>query len=91
MSGPTDRRSLHDRILEKMRDLAEEVRATAERVHQQALEAHRLTEIAGRHSARGRELSRAGRDEAHAVGASIRWSLDAVYKADRHLSGKDED
>jgi predicted nucleic acid-binding protein len=87
MARSTDRQSLERRVLVKARDLAEEVRKTAERVHQEALEAHRLIEIARRHAERGRELSRIGRDEARAVGGSIKWSLDVARRADRR---KDE-
>ena len=90
MSGPTDRR-VHLRVLKNVRTLAEEVRQTAERVHQAALEAHRLTEIARGHAERGRQLSRAGRNEAGAVGGSVRWTLEAAHQADRRLSGKGED
>jgi hypothetical protein len=90
LTGPQcDPRSIRRRVLEKARELAEEVRATAERVHQQALEAHRLTDIA-RQSERGRELSRLGREEARAVGLSLQWSLDTAQRAGRGRSDKKE-
>jgi hypothetical protein len=92
MSGPPPNPgSLRDCVLQKTRELAEEVRETAERVHQQALESHRLTEIARRHCARGRALSRSGHQEVESVKTSIKWSLDAALKAERRLAGKRED
>ncbi len=80
----------YGRVLDTARQLAEQVRVTAERVHQQALEARRLIAIARQHSERGRELSRQGREEARAVERSIRWSLDSSHKADRPSSGNGE-
>jgi hypothetical protein len=62
----------------------------AECVHQQAKEAHRLTEIARRHSERGRELSKAGHNEARAVIDSIKWSVDTAGDSKRRASGNDE-
>jgi hypothetical protein len=81
----------YSRILDKARELAKEVRETAERVHQQALESRRLTEVARQQSERGRHLSRLGREEARAVKSAIKWSLDTAHKADCRRSGKDED
>ena len=78
-------------VLDKTRELAQEVRETAERVHQQALESRRLTEVARQQSERGRHLSRLGREEGRAVKSAIKWSLDTAHKADCRRSGKDED
>jgi hypothetical protein len=86
----SEMRRHYGRVLDQARKLAQQVRETAKRVHLQALETQRLTEIARRHSARGRELSRKGREEAHSVEGSIRRGLDTAYKAERRLSGKDE-
>ena len=67
---PTE--SLLKSVLKRARDLAHQVRQTAECVQEQAKEAHRLTEIARQQAERGRELSRVGRREARAVTESIR-------------------
>lgn len=80
--------SPYGRVLDKARELARQVRETAERVHQQAVEARRLIEIARQQSERGRTLSRLGREEARAVEGSIKWSLDTTNKAGRRLFGK---
>jgi len=64
------------------------VRETAERVHQQAQEARRLTEMARREAERGRELSRAGRKEAHAVVDSIKSSVDTANNRGAHHATK---
>ena len=66
-----------NRILARARELAEQVRATAERVHQEAQEARRLTEIARSQAERGRELS-ASREKAREVVNSIKWSIDTA-------------
>jgi hypothetical protein len=92
MSGPSsDAGLLRKSILQKARQLAQQVRETAERVHQQALESHRLTEIARQQCARGRDLSRSGHREVESVRTSIKWSFDAALKAERRLAGKGED
>jgi hypothetical protein len=88
---PSTAQSAHGRVLAEARELAEQVRLTAERVHRQALEAHRLTDIARREAERGRELLRAGRREARSVNGSIEWSLDTGRQTGRHLSDKNED
>jgi hypothetical protein len=75
-------------VLAKTRQLAEQVRVTAEGVHQQVLEARGLIAIARQHAERGRQLSLRGREEARAVERSIRWSLDTSHKAERPESGK---
>jgi vacuolar-type H+-ATPase subunit E/Vma4 len=87
----TNSQLAYSRILKKARDLAEQLRETAERVHQQALETHRLTKIARLESERGRELSRAGRQGARAVLGSIKSSLDTSRKAGRPLWDKNKD
>jgi hypothetical protein len=81
---------LLNRVLARTRELAQEVRETAERVQQQAKEAHRLTEMARQQAERGRELSKAGRDEAHEVVNSIKWSIDTAGNGKRRPSGGDE-
>jgi hypothetical protein len=80
--------SLLNRVLARARELAEQVRATAERVHQEAQEARRLTEIARRQAKRGRELSEAGREEAREVANSTKWSIDTAGKGKLRPSGK---
>jgi hypothetical protein len=88
------RRSLEkpllNRILARTRELAREVRETAERVQQHAKEAHRLTEMARQQAERGRKLSKAGRDEAREVVNSIKWSIDTAGNGKRRASGTDE-
>ena len=92
MSGPSlDAELLRERVLQKARQLAEQVRQIAERVHQQALESRRLTEIARQQCARGRDLSRSGHREVESVRTSIKWSFDAALKAERRLAGKRKD
>jgi hypothetical protein len=76
-----------DRILARAQKLAEQVRETAERVHQQAQEARRLTDIAHQQAERGRELSKAGREEARAVLDGLK--VDTAGNAKRR-SGNDE-
>ena len=78
------------RVLARARQLAEEVRQTAERVHQQATESHRLTEIARCQAQRGRELSKAGREEARAVVEWLKWRVDLTVNGKRRQSGNDE-
>jgi hypothetical protein len=91
MTGqPFDPRSLRDRVLRKARDLAQEVREIAERVHCQALEAQRLTMIAKQQSQRGQDLSRSGHQGIESVADSIKGSLTAALKAERRLTGKEE-
>ena len=92
MSGPpSENRSPRDSVFRRARELAEEVRATAERVHREALEARRLIEIALQQSERGRNLSRSGHQGVESVKASIKWSVDAAHRAERRLAGKGED
>lgn len=88
---PHESRTLRDRVLQKARELAEEVREISVRVHQEALESHRLIEIARRQSERGRDLSRAGHQEVDSVRTSIKWSLDAAAEAERRLARKNKD
>ena len=88
---PLDPESPLGRVLQKTQDLAQEVRRIAERVHAEAKESHRLTALARSHSERGRQLSQVSREEARAVHRSISWSLDTTHKAERRLSGKNED
>jgi hypothetical protein len=78
------------RVLARARALAEQVRETAERVQQQAKEAHRLTGIARQQAERGRELSESGRDEARAVVESIKWSINTAGNVKPYRSGEDE-
>jgi hypothetical protein len=77
------------RVLARAQELAEQVREIAERVHLEAKEAHRLTQIARQHAARGRELSEAGRAEARAVIDSVKWNVDTAGNARRGRSGED--
>jgi methyl-accepting chemotaxis protein len=84
------REALLKSVLKRARDLARQVRQTAEYVQEQAKEAHRLTEIARQQAERGRELSREGRREARAVTESIRWSVGSPGKAGSHGSGDGE-
>lgn len=51
-------------LLERIQALAEEVRRTALRVHQETEEAHRLAAIVRSELERSRELSRSSRDQA---------------------------
>ena len=78
------------RVLARAQELAEQVRETAERVHQEAQEARRLIQIARQQAERGWELSRAGREEARAAVASIKWSIDTAGNGKRRPSGGDE-
>jgi hypothetical protein len=89
-SPPSDFKSRHLHVLDKARELAAQVRQTAERVHEQAVESHRLTEIARKPCKRGRELSKSGREGARSVNGSVRWSLETALQAERRLAGKDE-
>ena len=66
------------------------MRETAERVHQQAREAHRLTGIARQQAERGRELSKAGREDARAVVDWLKWQVNITGKGNRRQSGSDE-
>ena len=66
------------------------MRETAERVHQQAREAHRLTGIAWQQAERGRELSKAGREDARAVVDWLKWQVDITAKDNPRQSGSDE-
>ena len=66
------------------------MRETAERVHQQAREAHRLTGIARQQAERGRELSKAGREDARAVVDWLKWQVDITAKDNPRQSGSDE-
>jgi hypothetical protein len=77
-------------VLARARELAGEVRETAERVHQQAKESHRLTDIARQQAKRGRELSKAGRSEARAVADWLKSSADIAGNGKRRGSGDDE-
>ena len=87
----TPRETLAKRALMRTRELAEEVRQTAERVHHHAREARRLIEIAHREAERGRELSRAGRKEAHAMVDSITSSVEtATGGGARRVAKKDD-
>jgi vacuolar-type H+-ATPase subunit E/Vma4 len=86
----TPERPLLARVLARARDLAEEVRLTAERVHQQAQEAHRLTATARQQAERGRELSKVGREEARAVINAVKWSLDTAGNGKSRTSVGDE-
>ena len=81
---------LLSRALARARALAEQVRETAERVHQQARGGHRLTEIARHQAVRGRELSKAAPDEARGVVNSIKWGVDTAANGKSRRSG-DED
>jgi hypothetical protein len=64
------------------------VRQTAERVQETAKESRRLTEIARQQSERRRTLAKARREEAGAVGTSVRQAIDDGGKAKRRPSGK---
>jgi hypothetical protein len=86
----TGEKSSLKRVLATTQALAEQVREKAERVHQQAKEAHCLTEIAREQAERGRELSNASRVEARAVVNSIKWSVDAADNGKRRRSDSDE-
>ena len=66
------------------------MRETAERVHQQAREAHRLTGIARQQVEQGRELSKAGREDARAVVDWLKWQVDITAKDNPRQSGSDE-
>ena len=66
------------------------MRETAERVHQEAQEAHRLTGIARQQAERGRELSKAGREDARAVVECLKWQVDITAKDNPRQSGSDE-
>jgi len=78
---------LFNRALARDRALAEQVRETAKRVHQQVRGAHRLTEIARHQAVRGRELSKAARDEARGVVNSIKWGVDTAANGKSRRSG----
>jgi vacuolar-type H+-ATPase subunit E/Vma4 len=78
------------RVLEKARDLARQVRSTADRVHCEAVESRRLIGIAKSYSEKGRALSKAGRQGARAVRSSIGESIETVGQAERRLSGKEK-
>src|ERR1700745_2078690 len=65
-----------NRVLAKAQKLAEQVRETADGVHQQPREARRLTDITRQQAERGRELSKAGREEARAVVDGLKSSAD---------------
>jgi hypothetical protein len=79
----SDQEPLLKRVLARTRELGKEVRETSERVHQEATEACRLTEIARRQAARGRDLSKAGRDEARAMIDLIKESANLPYNGRR--------
>jgi hypothetical protein len=66
------------------------VRETAERVHQQALEAHRLTDIARQQTERGRELSKAGREDARAMVDWLKWQVHTAADGKHRQSRPDE-
>jgi hypothetical protein len=67
------------------------MRETSERVHQQAKEARRLTEISRRQAERGRELSEAGPEEPRRVVNSITRGVDTVINGAHGMSTKSAD
>jgi hypothetical protein len=79
-----------NRVLARAQELADQVRETAERVHQQVQETHRLIGIAQQQAERGRELSKAGREEARAVVDWLKWQVDITARGNRRQSGSDE-
>ena len=78
------------RVLARAKDLAHEVRQTAERVHREASEAHRLIEIARYQAEKGRELSKTARREVNSVRASIEGSLNNTSNGVRRRSDEDQ-
>ena len=90
VQAPNHVRRRLDRALARAQRLAEQVRETAECVHHQAREGHRLTGMARQQAERGRELSKAGRKEARAVLDWLEWSVDSASNGKRRQSGTDE-
>jgi hypothetical protein len=74
---------------EKVRALAEDVRLTAERLHEETEESYRLALITREELGKSRDLSRSGRREADSVHGTIERSLDAARKSGRYTEPKD--
>jgi hypothetical protein len=79
-----------ERVLARAKDLAQEVRQTAERVHREADEAHRLIEIARHEAEKGRELSKTTLREVNSVRASIEGSFNNTGNGVRRRPDKDQ-
>jgi gas vesicle protein len=91
MAGPhSDPHPQLGRILDRIRDLTEEVRQSADRVHAEAEEARRLTDIARSEVRKGRDLSASGSGHAGRVKGSVEQSLDRTRRAKRRLVGKQQ-
>ena len=81
----------HERHSVAGRKRLKELLERAERVHPEAQETHRLTEMARRQVERGRELSEAGREEAREVIDSVKWSVNTAGNGKRRAAGKNDD
>ncbi|MBV8737023.1 MAG: hypothetical protein JO007_07145 [Alphaproteobacteria bacterium] len=77
------------RVLKKVRALAEDIRRTAERVHEETEESYRLAQITREELAKSRDLSRSGQREADTVHGTIKRSLDAARNSGRLTEPKD--
>lgn len=77
------------RVLEKIRALAEDIRLTAERVHEETKESYRLAQITREELEKSRDLSRSGQREADTVHGTIKRSLEAARKSGRFIKPKD--
>ena len=67
-----------ERLLHKVRTLAEQVRITAERVHRATEEAHRLAALTSEELRKSRELSRSHHDEANRVRAWVKHNFETA-------------
>jgi len=77
-------------LLERIQALAEEVRRTALRVHQETEEAHRLAAIVRSELERSRELSRSSRDQRHVHG-TIERGVGTAHDSGRPAGNKGGD
>jgi hypothetical protein len=82
---PSRAAGLKGGVLDRVRSLTAQLRATAERLHKEAEETQRLTEIARQEADRGRETSRRARQEAFGT-EPANWQLD--YPRTRGNDGK---
>jgi hypothetical protein len=76
------------RVLKKVHALAEDIRLTAERVHEETEESYRLALITREELEKSRDLSRSGQREADTVHGTIERSIDAVRKSGRFTEPK---